>query len=821
MKSAWIKKLLLVLLALALLAAAVLGYLVATFDADSYKARAIDWVKTNRDRTLVIDGPLKLSVLPRLAIEVSQVKLSEKGRSDEFLALDQAALSVAVWPLLRKEIVVDRVDAKGLRLVYLRNAQGVRNIDDFLSPSPPDSTPGGSDKAGQPESASPHAFDIRQVKLEDMQVRLKDEIAGLDGVATLESLTTGRIADGVESPVAVKAQLAMAQPALKGRLTANASLTLERAGRSLRLRDTTLAWQGDALGAQAIKATLKGAFAYDGQQGSLQATHIDLAAAASFGALKLGDAHLNIASAAWTKERQVLSIGQMQVKATGTHADRPLTLALDWPQVSIEGDAISGSPLTGKFALQGPTAIEATLQSAAPSGTREQLSLPKLALNVSLRDAGRKLAGTLQTDLLLKTTQPSATLQQLVANVQVQAGDAPSSTLKLNGSAEASAERARWSLAGQLDDSALSSEGSVVLATDPVTVKAAARVASLDLNRWLPPPASAPAASGPAPRSGAATDTPVDLSPLRSLQGEFQLRAAQLALRQYRVADAVLDAKLEGGMLTVHQLAGKAWNGAINLSAFADARASRVTVKGSANNVDIHAMLKDVAAKDTLEGTGRVTFDLDTAGRSVNEMRSRLKGKAALQLRDGAIRGVNLAKSLRQARAALRLQKDEAQFTSHTEKTDFSEMSASFDLLDGVARNSDLDAKSPFLRLGGQGNVDVGQGRIDYTARASVTNTSKGQDGADLAALKGVTIPVRLTGPLDAINWKIEWSTVAAGALKGEIEQAADPLKAKLREKLGLPPSSASAPASAASSTDNPKQEAKDRLKEKLKGLLK
>lgn len=820
MKSAWIKKLLLVLLGLVLLAAAVLGYLVATFDADSYKARAIEWVKTNRDRTLVIDGPLKLSVLPRLAIEVSQVRLSEKGRSDEFLALDKAAFSVAVWPLLRKEIVVDRVDAKGLRLVYLRDARGVRNIDDFLSPSVPGSAPGGSGPAGQAESGSPHAFDVRQVKLEDLQVRLKDEVAGLDGVATLESLTTGRIADGVESPVAVKAQLAMAKPALQGRLTANASLTLERVGRSLRLRDTTLAWRGDAFGAQAITATLKGAFDYDGQQGNLQAKHIDLAAAASFGALKLGDAHLNIASAAWTWERRALSIGQLQVKATGAHAERPLTLALDWPQVSIEGDAISGSPLTGKFALQGPTAIEVTLQSGAPSGTREQLALPKLALNVSLRDAGRKLAGTLQTDLLLKTAQPSATLQQLVANVQVQSGDAPSSTLKLNGSAEASAERARWSLAGQLDDSALSSEGSVILATDPVTVKAAARVASLDLNRWLPPTASAPAASGPAPKAGA-TDTPVDLSPLRSLQGEFQLRAGQLALRQYRVADAVFDARLEGGMLTVRQLAGKAWNGTINLSAFADARASRVTVKGSANNVDIHSMLRDVASKDTLEGTGRVTLDLDTAGRSVNEMRSRLKGKAALQLRDGAIRGVNLAKSLRQAKAALRLQKDEAQFTSQAEKTDFSEMSASFDLVDGVARNSDLDAKSPFLRLGGQGLIDVGQGRIDYTARASVTNTSKGQDGAELAALKGVTIPVRLTGPLDAINWKIEWSTVAAGALKGEIEQAADPLKAKLREKLGLPPSSASAPASAASSTDNPKQEAKDRLKEKLKGLLK
>jgi AsmA protein len=88
MKSHWIKKLLFVLLGLVLVAVAALAWLVATFDAETYKARAVEWVKTNRDRTLVVDGPLKLSVLPRLALEVSKVRLSEKGSSEEFLALD-------------------------------------------------------------------------------------------------------------------------------------------------------------------------------------------------------------------------------------------------------------------------------------------------------------------------------------------------------------------------------------------------------------------------------------------------------------------------------------------------------------------------------------------------------------------------------------------------------------------------------------------------------------------------------------------------------------------------------------------------------------
>ena len=222
--------------------------------------------------------------------------------------------------------------------------------------------------------------------------------------------------------------------------------------------------------------------------------------------------------------------------------------------------------------------------------------------------------------------------------------------------------------------------------------------------------------------------------------------------------------------------------------------------------MNVNALLKDVAAKDLLEGTGRVTLDIETAGRSVAELKSRLRGNASLQLRDGAIKGVNLAKSLRQARAALSTKQDATQKASQTEKTDFSELSASFQIDGGVARSKDLDLKSPYLRLGGDGALDIAKGRIDYTARATVTDTAKGQDGAELAALKGLTVPVRLTGPFDAIGWQIQWSAVAAGAVRNQLE-------GKLKERLGL-----KAPAAAGSA---PAPTPQDKLKDKLKGLFK
>jgi len=230
----------------------------------------------------------------------------------------------------------------------------------------------------------------------------------------------------------------------------------------------------------------------------------------------------------------------------------------------------------------------------------------------------------------------------------------------------------------------------------------------------------------------------------------------------------------------------------------------------TANGVNVNALLKDVAGKDLLDGTGRVAADVNTSGASLGALRSNLAGTAALQLRDGAVKGINLARALRQAKAALSLKQDAVTKARETEKTDFSELTATARIAAGVAQSDDLDVKSPFLRIGGAGRFDIGRGTIDYTARATVIAVPTGQDGGDLAALRGVTVPVQLSGPFDAIDWKIQWSGVAAAAVENR-------LKDKLSEALGMKPGTKAAPAGAASAP----KDSKDKLKDVLKGLFK
>ncbi|HEY2928859.1 AsmA family protein [Piscinibacter sp.] len=748
--------------ALLLVLVLVAGYLVSTFDANRYKSVAIDWMKVHRNRSLVIDGPIELSVFPRLAVKLSKLRLSEVGKPDDFAALDEAGLAVDVLPLLRGQLVIDRVRAKGVRVVYVRDPKSKSNLDDLLQSEP-----------AEPGSAKALRFDVSGIELSDVRARVKDEVAGVDGELLLKSLTTGRIANKVESKLKLAAQFDFKAPALKGELTGDTRLTLDTETRSVSVRDMNLAFKGDLPSASGVDALLKGSLAWDGAKNAVDAQALELKLAATAAGLKFSGTTLAVERFAFDAARKSLTMRRLQARVKATQGGHPLSLDLDWPELAVTGNQLGGSAFSGKFSRGGELPLDAQFKSRAPSGNFDAIRVPGFEAQLASHAPQRKIAGTLRCDLTLNPARASLTFDALDLQAKVDEATLPPLALGVRGNATASAQRSSWNLSGQLNTNAFSSDGTLILTGATPQLTAKARFDTLDLNRLLSPSSPA-AAKAPAP---APADTPLDLSGLRSVNAQLNLQAGSFAWRQYRVADARIDATLDAGMLRVTQLKGRAWGGQLDATAFADARASRVAVKGVASGVNVNALVKDVAAKDWIEGTGRVTLDIDSAGRSVGEMKSRLKGNAALQLRDGAIKGINLAKTLRETRAALSMKQDTARKSNQTEKTDFSELNATFQIADGVARNKDLDVKSPFLRLSGEGAIDIGRGRIDYLARATVAATAAGQGGAELAALKGVTVPVRLSGPFEAMAWNIEWSAVIADTVANRVRD-------KLSEKL-------------------------------------
>ena len=279
------------------------------------------------------------------------------------------------------------------------------------------------------------------------------------------------------------------------------------------------------------------------------------------------------------------------------------------------------------------------------------------------------------------------------------------------------------------------------------------------------------------------------------MSGTLQIGAFQVS----NIKLQKLQAKLSvlGGRLAVAPLSANLYHGALAGSLSANAADNSVALKQTLSSVNIGPLLKDVADKDMLDGKGNVVLDVQTDGPTVGAMKKSLDGTASLSLKDGAIKGINLGKSFRELKAKLGGGgADSTQQANSNDKTDFSEMTASFKIANGVARNDDLAMKSPFLRLGGAGDIDIGNSQLNYLAKASVVNTEAGQAGKELDQLKGLTIPVRLSGPFSSPSYKIEWSNLISDAAKAKVQAQVEEKKQEVKQKV------------------------EDAVKDKLKGLL-
>ena len=361
------------LLVALLLGLGALAWLATSFDANRYKSTAVDWMRAHHQRTLTIDGPIELSLFPRLGVEVSKLSLSEAGRPQEFAALDEASLAIDVLPLLRGQLVIGGVKARGLRVAYLRDAKGRSNIADFLAGDKPSA---GSGETSTDATARPLRFDVRRIDLADVRARVQDELTGIVGDVVLGQLSTGRLAERTDAPLSLAARFALTAPAVKGELNGDATLQMDLPARSFALKYLRLALKADTGAVSAIDAKLKGTLGWSGTQRALDASGIELLLSANTNSVKLVDSSVAIERVGLDPTAKSLNVHQLRARLRGTQGGQPMSLDLDWPALAMAGQKLSGSALAGTLKLGGTTALDASFQSAAPEDPSMRCACP-------------------------------------------------------------------------------------------------------------------------------------------------------------------------------------------------------------------------------------------------------------------------------------------------------------------------------------------------------------------------------------------------------------------------------------------------------------
>ena len=113
-----LKKLFFGILLLLVIAIGGIFIFAATFDANQYKEQITSAVKKQTGRDLLIEGDLKLSVYPDIAIALNKTSFTNApGFSKEkFAIIESGKISVKLLPLLNKELKVDRIHLDSLKL---------------------------------------------------------------------------------------------------------------------------------------------------------------------------------------------------------------------------------------------------------------------------------------------------------------------------------------------------------------------------------------------------------------------------------------------------------------------------------------------------------------------------------------------------------------------------------------------------------------------------------------------------------------------------------------------------------------------------------
>ena len=513
-----------------------------------------------------------------------------------------------------------------------------------------------------------------------------------------------------------------------------------------------------------------------------------------------------------------VSVTNAKILFDDQQSNRKLAIANLNLETGKIANGVAGGKVSGDATLtEGARTIHATFSVPSFEGSPQAFKLSSFALDVALKDAQldatARISGALSGDfdqMLFMSPQLRVALDgkqggrpikgslttPVTANMKTQAIDLPAIALAFTlpnpgggllnlkaegkGGVDIGKHTLSTTLKGSLDGSAFDARFGLAKFA-PLTYTFDIAIDRIDADRYQ---SKSVVAASPA-----AAETPIDLSVLKDLHAAGSVKIGALKVKNIKASNVRFNLHAAGGKADVNSLAANLYGGTLAgaLSATAS-NPPRLEVRQNLQDINLGALLRDAISKEPVDGKGNLQLDVRMQGATVTQMKKGLNGAARLVLRDGAVRGINIAQSMREAKAAIgAIKGGEAPRTgtgSSNEKTDFSELSGSFRIANGVAHNDDLNVKSPLLRLAGSGDIDLAQERLDYLVKATVVSTLQGQGGPELQALKGVTVPVRLSGPLTSIGWKIDFAGMAKDLAKQKIEEKKEEVKARLQEQL-------------------------------------
>lgn len=332
--------------------------------------------------------------------------------------------------------------------------------------------------------------------------------------------------------------------------------------------------------------------------------------------------------------------------------------------------------------------------------------------------------------------------------------------------------------------------GNILLQLDDTTAKGMLGVADFDskalrfdlnvdrinADRYLPPPSEQPAAS-----AADEAPTPIPVETLRNLNARGQLQVGEAIFAGIKFTKLRLGVNARDGKVRFHpseaSMYGGNYTGDISIDATSDV--ARVTLDEHISGVDFAPLFKDFFETERVSGKGNANIKLTGSGKNTDEIVKTLTGSLDFKVTDGALEGADLWYEIRRARAVLKQQAIPER--SGPARTPFTALTGSGVMKNGVLSNNDLNVAMQYLKVTGQGTVDVPASTLDYRLVAAVMKIPReGAEASEMQDLVDAEIPVKITGSLTDPKVRPDLE----GYLKNQVKQRVDKEKEKVEEKI-------------------------------------
>jgi AsmA protein len=500
--------------------------------------------------------------------------------------------------------------------------------------------------------------------------------------------------------------------------------------------------------------------------------------------------------------------GELKIRGTNTLGD-------DFGRVTVDGLNVSGAltglveqPTTFNFDARQIVAdlnaskltlgeMDMSIFGLGVSATVEPFSYSgSLLINASLRVADFSLRDLMQTF----GTEPPVTadakaLQKVAFNADATISE-KSIDLK--------------SLAMTLDDTTMTGTLSLPMAENG-TMRFDLSADRINLDAYMAPADEAAAAAAP----GEPVDIEIPVDMIRALKASGKARLKQATLSGMVFENLELGLESAGGKLRLHPIAAELFEGtyAGDVKIDASGEVPAISVNEKIDGVSLTPLAMAMFDNDKVSGTIRGSFVLAGTGATLSAIQRDLDGTLSFELLDGQINGTDLWHQIRSARALFR--GEQAPVARVPPRTEFSSIRVSGPVQDGVFSNNDFLAELPFLRMTGNGSVDLAEATLDYSMQARVIDQPEFAGALSKEELNDYTkavIPLKISGPLASPSIRPDVNAM----LRKEIEKKGSELLEKL---LGgeKKPAEGEAP-----DEEQPTEEksAEEQVKDKLKDLF-